>query len=84
MPLFIWGVTCNLLGAISLAGRISDPLVHWGLIIAPLLTAAGGVVEGLLAESTFNQWIHLSAVIMMSAGSLLQDYCLLEVPGLFR
>ena len=46
MPLFIWGVTCNLLGAISLAGRISDPLVHWGLIIAPLLTAAGGVVEG--------------------------------------
>eukprot|EP00594_Rhizosolenia_setigera_P011917 CAMPEP_0178970528 /NCGR_PEP_ID=MMETSP0789-20121207/19615_1 /TAXON_ID=3005 /ORGANISM="Rhizosolenia setigera, Strain CCMP 1694" /LENGTH=332 /DNA_ID=CAMNT_0020657089 /DNA_START=124 /DNA_END=1122 /DNA_ORIENTATION=- len=84
IPLFLWGVIFNLLAAISLAGHISDnPLVHWGLIVAPLLTAAGGVVEGLIAESTFNQWIHLGAVIMLIAGASLQAYSFFQVPGSF-
>ena len=57
--------------------------MYWGLIVAPLLTAGGGVVEGLIAESTFNQWIHLGAVIMLIAGASLQAYTFFQVPGSF-
>jgi len=73
----------NLLTSISLAGHIGNPLVHWGLIIAPLLTAAVGAFEGLIAESTFNQWFHLGAVIMLIAGASLQAYSFSQVPSLF-
>lgn len=84
IPLFVWGVVFNLLASVNLAGHISgDPLVHWGLIIAPLLTAAGGAVEGLFAESSFNQWIHLLAVVMLIGGASLQAYSFFQVPGLF-
>jgi hypothetical protein len=76
-------VVFNLLAAVNLAGHINNPIVHWGLIIAPLLTAAGGVVEGILAESTFNQWVHLLAVIMLIGGSSLQAWTLSQVPALF-
>jgi hypothetical protein len=84
IPLFIWGVVFNLLAAINLAGHVdNNALVHWGLIIAPLLTALGGVVEGVLAESTFNQWIHLAAVFMLIGGASLQAWTFFQVPGLF-
>lgn len=39
-----------------------------GGIAAPLLIALGGVIEGLLAETRFNQWIHFFAVVLFNAG----------------
>mmetsp|Transcript_6997 Transcript_6997/g.9460 ORF Transcript_6997/g.9460 Transcript_6997/m.9460 type:complete len:336 (-) Transcript_6997:156-1163(-) len=37
-------------------------------LAAPVLIAAGGVIEGLLAETRFNQWLHIFAVILFNAG----------------
>lgn len=37
-------------------------------LAAPVLIGAGGVIEGLLAETRFNQWIHFFAVILFNAG----------------
>ena len=85
IPLFTWGTIFNLLTSMSLAEHIKgNSLVHWGLLVAPLLTAAGGVVEGLIAESTFNQWFHLCAVLMLITGASLQAYLFYQVPGLFQ
>lgn len=42
--------------------------------LAPLLFMLGGVIEGVLAESTFNQWIHFGAVIFLNLGLLAQIY----------
>lgn len=84
LPLFIWAVVFNLWISVDLASHVgSNTLVHWGLIISPILASAGGVVEGVIAESTFNQWIHLYAVIILFAGSSLQFYSLLQAPELF-
>jgi len=84
MPLLIWSVACNLLVSINLASHIhGDVLVHSGLLLSPVLIAVGGIVEGVIAESTFNQWTHLFAVIILLAGSSLQCYSLFQAPGLF-
>ena len=48
------------------------PIILAGL--APLLFMLGGVIEGVLAESTFNQWIHFGAVIFLNLGLLAQIY----------
>lgn len=37
-------------------------------IIAPLLVALGGIIEGLIAESTFNQWWHFIAFAILVIG----------------
>eukprot|EP00892_Ulva_mutabilis_P001126 jgi/Ulvmu1/11013/UM007_0193.1 len=37
-------------------------------LAAPVLTAAGGVYEGLVAETSFNQWDHLIAFVMLLGG----------------
>ena len=42
--------------------------------LAPLLFMLGGVIEGVLAESTFNQWIHFGAVIFLNLGLVAQIY----------
>ncbi|ASC70599.1 hypothetical protein XM38_015390 [Halomicronema hongdechloris C2206] len=42
--------------------------------LAPLLFMMGGVIEGVFAESTFNQWIHFGAVIFLNLGLLVQIY----------
>eukprot|EP01031_Cornospumella_fuschlensis_P041709 gene41709-50904_t len=43
------------------------------LAVAPsLLIALGGVIEGLLAETVFNQWLHILAVVFFNIGMWLQ------------
>lgn len=43
-------------------------------IAAPVLIGAGGAIEGLLAETRFNQWIHFFAVVLFNAGFWVQWY----------
>jgi len=42
--------------------------------IAPTLLMLGGVIEGVIAESTFNQWWHFTAVIFLNLGMIFQIY----------
>lgn len=37
-------------------------------LVAPLLLAAGGAIEGGVAESTFNQWYHLLSFVILLLG----------------
>lgn len=48
------------------------PIVLAG--IAPILLMLGGVIEGVIAESTFNQWWHFTAVIFLNLGMVAQIY----------
>ena len=41
-------------------------------LLAPLLIASGGVIEGLFAETVFDQKIHALAVILFNAGFWLE------------
>jgi hypothetical protein len=41
-----------------------------GALMGPLLLSAGGVIEGVVAESTFNQWFHFLAVIVLNIGMI--------------
>ena len=41
-------------------------------LAAPVAIGAGGIIEGLLAETRFNQWIHFFAVILFNVGFWLQ------------
>ena len=43
-------------------------LVPFFSLLAPLVTAAGGVYEGLIAESSFNQWQHFIAFVILTLG----------------
>ncbi len=36
--------------------------------LAPLCVAAGGALEGAVAESTFNQWWHLVSFVILTVG----------------
>ena len=40
--------------------------------LAPLLIASGGVIEGLFAETVFDQKIHAFAVILFNTGFWLE------------
>lgn len=51
------------LGALIPAG-----LVPWLSLLAPLTVAAGGAYEGWIAESTFNQWQHFIAFVILTLG----------------
>ena len=42
--------------------------------LAPILLMLGGVIEGIIAESTFNQWWHFIAVIFLNFGMIVQIY----------
>lgn len=42
--------------------------------VAPILLMLGGVIEGVVAESTFNQWWHFTAVIFLNLGMVAQIY----------
>ncbi|MEM8614719.1 MAG: hypothetical protein AAGF93_22105 [Cyanobacteria bacterium P01_H01_bin.105] len=48
------------------------PIVLAG--VAPILLMLGGVIEGVVAESTFNQWWHFTAVIFLNLGMVAQIY----------
>lgn len=50
-------------------------LVPWFSLVAPLMVAAGGAYEGWIAESSFNQWQHFIAFVILTLG--------LGVTGLF-
>ena len=61
----------TLLGA-AVQGQLGLPA--W-LAVVPFLTiAAGGLYEGLVAETSFNQWDHLVGVIFFTLGMVLQIY----------
>lgn len=84
---FGFGVICNLLAFIKL-GEYSFPDLKGAdrlikSVLAPLLIAAGGVIEGLLAETRFNQWIHFFAVVLFNWGfwKQLQMYNLAAAVG---
>lgn len=50
---------------------------RWGLAAAiVVVNLLGGVLEGLVAESTFNQFWHLMAVAFLNAGGWLQVWLL--------
>ena len=42
--------------------------------LTPILLMLGGVMEGLIAESTFNHWWHFTAVIFLNLGMITQIY----------
>ena len=55
----------------------------WGCfsIVPPLLIGVGGMVEGLLAETLFNQWLHFGAVVLFNVG-MWPEYALMNaIPG---
>jgi hypothetical protein len=37
-------------------------------LVPPILVAAGGIVEGIVAETTFNQWWHFVAFVLLNLG----------------
>lgn len=58
-----------------LQGLIPTALVPWLALLAPLMVAAGGAYEGWIAESSFNQWQHFIAFVILTLG--------LGITGLF-
>ncbi|MEH2252390.1 hypothetical protein [Nostoc sp.] len=48
------------------------PKILAGLV--PTLLMLGGMIEGLLAESTFNQWWHFGAFLLINSAMLAQLY----------
>jgi len=41
----------------------------------------GGMVEGLLAETLFNQWLHFGAVVLFNVGMWLEYGLMNAIPG---
>jgi hypothetical protein len=67
--------------AFVVAGTAAYPELH-GLALVllsalpPVLSAAGGAIEGLVAETRFNQWIHFFAVVLLNLGQWTQLWML--------
>ena len=55
--------------AFTKLGMITPGIVSFA---PPLLIASGGVIEGLFAETMFDQKIHAFAVILFNAGFWLE------------
>jgi len=78
---FILGAVLNLVAFYDLGTHVPA----WGGLKAlapPILIAAGGAIEGLLAETLFNQWIHFGAVVLFNAGFWLELLLLKSPPPL--
>ena len=58
--------------AFSELGRIAFPGQFVYSLAPPLLIASGGVIEGLFAETIFDQSIHAFAVILFNTGFWLE------------
>ena len=74
LAVFIVNAIVNFVAYFSLLG---DPLVLAGLpralaALAPLLLMLGGMIEGIVAESSFNQWWHFIAVVFLNLGMVAQ------------
>lgn len=54
---------------------VPTALVPWFSLLAPMMVAAGGAYEGWFAESSFNQWDHFIAFVILTLG--------LGITGLF-
>ncbi len=86
LPLGLAFVVSGLLWAAALLALCGPALAAGGLppllALAPLLGAGmGGGLEGGLAETRFNQWWHLLAVLLINAGALLEALLLRLVTG---
>ena len=70
---FIMSATLNIY-AFSKLGNLTYPgfFHYFNSILPPLLIGLGGAIEGLFAETIFNQKIHAFAVILFNAGFWLQ------------
>jgi hypothetical protein len=52
----------------SLGSLLPAAVVPWLSLLAPLTVAAGGAYEGWIAESSFNQWQHFIAFVILTLG----------------
>jgi hypothetical protein len=76
---FVASILCNLVAYYV----IGEPALGSLLAVAPpILIGLGGAIEGLFAETRFNQWIHCFAVAVLNAGLWLELYWLNKVPEL--
>jgi hypothetical protein len=73
---FAVGIVFNILAFAKLGEHVFPDL---GLkprliksLLPPILIGLGGGIEGLLAETRFNQWIHFFAVVLFNAGFILE------------
>jgi len=68
---FMFAASLNMY-AFSQLGRVAFPghIIH--SLAPPLLIASGGVIEGLFAETVFDQSIHAFAVILFNTGFWLE------------
>ena len=73
---FAFGVICNALAFVKLGDHVfpdlSNSIRLVKSLLPPLLIGAGGAIEGLLAETRFNQWIHFFAIVLFNACFILQ------------
>jgi hypothetical protein len=51
-----------------LGSLLPAAVVPWLSLLAPLTVAAGGAYEGWIAESSFNQWQHFIAFVILTLG----------------
>lgn len=51
-----------------LGSLVPAAVVPWLSLLAPLTVAAGGAYEGWIAESSFNQWNHFIAFVILTLG----------------
>jgi len=73
---FIVNATVNLVAYYYLFG---EPLATAGLpkilsLLVPLILTLGGMIEGILAESTFNQWWHFGAFLLINVAMISELY----------
>lgn len=69
--LFYAPFSAGLAGWLSHLPAVLQPVVVYAAcIFPPLLVGAGGAIEGAIAESTFNQWWHFTAFVILVAGLL--------------
>lgn len=73
---FAFGIICNAWAFVKLGEHVFPDISGIERLIKSLMPAiligAGGGIEGLLAETRFNQWIHFFAVVLFNAGFILQ------------
>lgn len=71
---FIVNAALNLAAYVHVFGGAAEAFAggsEWGILLAlvpPILVAAGGIVEGIVAETTFNQWWHFVAFVLLNLG----------------
>ena len=62
---FVLSASLNIFSFLKLGCTVSS-------LVPPILIALGGIIEGLFAETVFDQKIHAFAVILFNAGFWLE------------